>query len=147
MLCLLLYPVGGRCSFKRTDHFCHYWSNYFGICCQWCWKTPWTSFLVLCVLWFFHQFFSEQTFWSVFLDYVFIFRHNIFHLLFITHYCYQGISTSITRQRFKCLIYHGDGHVHYAATVLCRCKQFCNIFWNVALNLRNWFMSRIFLTI
>ena len=95
----------------------------------------------------FHQIFSKETFWSVFLDYVFVFWHRIFRLLFITRYCHQSISTSIIRQRIKCLPYHGDGNVHVAARSLCHCKRFCNIFWNVALNLRNLFMDSLSLTL
>ena len=44
----------------------------------------------------FLTFFSEQMLLSFFLDYIFIFWHHIFHLLFVTHYCDQRIPTSVT---------------------------------------------------
>ena len=79
----------------------------------------------------FIKFFPKQTFWSVFLNYAFIFQHHVFHLLFITQYCHHDISTSIIRQRIKCLFYHDDRHLYDVATVLCCCKHFSNIFWNI----------------
>ena len=92
----------------------------------------------------FIKFLSEQTFWSVFLDYVFYFLTSYLLPFFTTYYCHQGISASVIRQRIKCLPYHVVDMFMMQRQCFAVINIFCNIFWNVALILRNLFMRVTF---